>query len=217
MIDQDIYLSLKDYTLTTNLKGKEKADFEKSMNELAQYKGKTIKIPLSKSGINTTSLNQAEMISQIKKTLDILDTKSLFTPYKKINDISTLTLKNETIQSIGSVYGQKIKVSDITKVKKEMRKVPLLHTTADGRKTLFIRINEADAIGVASLTKKDIGYSFLVDMKNPKKSTESVHILMEPGLVEAKILAPQVNMDLSYKNKNLVFTGEAYMQNLKIE
>ncbi len=217
IIENDVYLSLRDYTLNTNLKGSQKTDLEKSMKEFAQYKGKTVKIPLSSTGASTKSFNQAEILAQLKKTLSILEEKSLLTPYKKIGDIYTLTLKDETIQSIGSIYSQDIKTAEITKAKQEMRKNPIFYSSTDGKKTIFMQVNESDASGLISLTKKDTGYSLLVDVHSLRNSSDSVYILIEKDFIDAKIVTKEININLSYKNKSLLFTEDGYMQNLRIE
>lgn len=215
MIDQDLYLTLRDYSLSTNLTGKEKDALDKSLKEFTQYKGKTVKISLPAS--SNTKINQAEVISQLQKTLTVLEANSLFTPYKKIGDTYTLTLKDSTIQSIGTIYGQKVQATDIAQAKKEMRKIPLLYANVDGRKTLFVRINGNSANGMASLSKQNGEYSFLLDTKNPKDSSESVHLLVKKDLVEGKIQSSGINASIDYKNRTLSLIGEGYMQIVKIE
>lgn len=217
MIDQDLYLTLRDYSLSTNLTGKEKDALDKSIKEFTQYKGKTVKISLPSSSNKAVKINQTEIISQLKKTLSVLEENSLFTPYKKIGDTYTMTLKDSTIQSIGTIYGKKVQVvTDIAQAKKEMRKIPLLYTNADGKKTLFVRINEKDANGMASLSKENGEYSYLLDVKNPA-GPKSVHLLIKDGFAEGKVQADGFNVNLDYKNKTLSLIGEGFLQTIKIE
>ncbi|HBY74658.1 TPA: hypothetical protein DEG21_02005 [Patescibacteria group bacterium] len=63
---------------------------------LDKYKGKSIHIELPK----TNQVNQAEAIKKLKTILDILETNSLLTPFKKINNTYSLILKKDTIDKI---------------------------------------------------------------------------------------------------------------------
>ncbi|MDD2917065.1 MAG: hypothetical protein PHH70_04450, partial [Candidatus Gracilibacteria bacterium] len=179
-------------------------------------KGKTVKIPLS-SSIKNDTVNQAEILAQLKEVLGILEKNSLLTPYKKLGDIYSLTVKNSTIEAIATVYDQKVQTSEIDAVKKDMKKTPLLYTVdAGGKKTLFVNINEKDAVGTIRLSKQN-NYSFVVDVKNPTKSGESVYILVQKDFLDAKILASGINITTTYKDKMLSFAAEGFAQNLSIQ
>lgn len=217
VIDQDLYLTLRNYSVNTNLTGEEKDNLDKSLKEFAQYKGKTVKISLPSSSGKAVKINQAEIISQLKKTLAILEQNSLFTPYKKIGDTYTLTLKDSTIESIGAVYDQKTSPADIAQAKKAMRKAPLFYTVASGKNTLFTYIDGNSANGTASLSKQDGEYSFLLDIHNPKDRSEKAYLLVKKDFVEGRLQTSDINASIDYKNKTLSLTAQGYMQNAKIE
>lgn len=208
MIGQDIYLSLQDYSLHTNLTGDDAAGMDAILKVVAPFKGKTIKLSLPASEVKSDSINQAELLAKFKKVLDILDTKSLLTPLKKIGDVYTMTLKDDTIQSIGAIYGQSAEALDIKEAKKEMRKMPLMYSTSNGKKMFFINIHEKDAVGMISLTSQDNAYSFLVDVNNPTDATETFHLLVAKDFAEAKLASKEVNINMSYKDKTFMLSAE---------
>ena len=208
MIGQDIYLSLQDYSVHTNLTGDDALSMETVLKEITKYKGKTIKLSIPSSERKGNSINQAEVLAKVKKVLDILDTKSLLTPAKKIADAYTMTLKDETIQSIGAIYDQKIDTEDMKQAKKEMKKMPLFFSVSNGKKMFFINIHEKDAVGMISLSSQNNAYSFLVDIVNPTDRAENFHLLVAKDFAEAKLASKEVNVNMSYKNKTFVLSAE---------
>lgn len=217
MIGQDVYLSLQDYSLHTNLTGTDASDLNAMLKEVSSFKGKTMKISLPASDLKASNMNQGELLAQVKKMLDVLDTKSLLTPLKKIGDVYTMTLKDDTLISLAAVYNQTIDAQDIKQAKQDMRKMPLLYSVSNGKKMFFVNIHDKDAVGMISLTKQDNAYSFLVDVRNPTDATEVFHLLIAKDFAEAKLTSKEFNMNMSYKDKTLVLTAEASGQNLQIQ
>lgn len=214
MIDKDMYVTLQDFSLSTSFSGIP----QEAIDNINAYKGKTIKIPLSDSLKDSTGgFDQTETLSRLKLLLSILEEQSLLAPYKKIGDIYSLTLRDDTVKSIGAVFEEDISDADIKIAKKEMKQTPIRYKVSGGEKTIFMNINERDATGKASLSNSAGEYNFLLDVKNPKKTSDTVHLLVKKGFVDGKMNAEGVNVNLSYKDGQLLFTGEGMAQNFKIE
>jgi len=74
------------------------------------------------------TFNQTEILANINKIFDILETNSLFTPYKKIDSGYILTVNGDAVKKIATIFNQPIKDSEIKKIAKDIYKNPLIYT-----------------------------------------------------------------------------------------
>ncbi|EKD66145.1 MAG: hypothetical protein ACD_49C00062G0009 [uncultured bacterium (gcode 4)] len=196
IIDKDLYLNLRDYKISVQTSDKTMnmdSQIKSVTQTLDKYKGKSIHIELPK----TNQVNQAEAIKKLKTILDILETNSLLTPFKKINNTYSLILKKDTIDKIWTeVDGSK---SNISASYKEILK----YSNDNSKITLFKEISEKWMKWKVSLTKQNSSY--IIEW-NLAKWSDVALFTIKNNYINLKTNSSSVSSSLVWENNALNLT-----------
>ena len=220
VIDKDIYATLKDYSVTIASSVKD-ASFESQIASLEKalepYKGKTIHMKVPDRW--PSSLNQAEVMDKLNKTLDILDKYPLLTTYKKLPEWwFSLIPKEATVMNLNNLYNaKKITPSEVAKGIKEAIKNPLIYSSKDWILTLTSDVTDSSWIFKSVLTRKDWKYSFQSNWKiNPVNWMNDFDLYLEKNVIKFNSTSKNDYVKIIYENKNLILDSKAENHTLKI-
>ncbi len=212
IIDKDVYLNLKDYStvITTSLKD---ANFDAQLTEMKQaldsFKWKTVRIVIPEQE-NISQMNQAQAIESMKKMLDVINTNSLLTIYKKVDGWFALKIKTDTILKISEIYGKGTTKSEIEKGLQSMKN-PVIYSSVGWTMTLTEEENFWAGTIKSVLTSKNGKYTFESVWKSPSSSDGAMtsYLYLERWIVKFNLKTNSQTTDIDYKDKNLTFDLKA--------
>lgn len=211
IIGTDLYINLKDYTINFSSSDKDvikQANFTLTQIkwQLDAFKWKIVHLKLPEQTVKQT-FNQTEILANIDKILDILETNSLFTPYKRIDSGYILTVNGDALKKITTTFNQPIKDGEIKKIEKNMYKNPIIYAKTWNEIELFTNIKESSASWILKLIKwEDSTYTFKWNIIWLWTDTwNNLNFLIKNKYVDYVFETKEVTMKIKLENDNFDF------------
>jgi hypothetical protein len=137
---------------------------------LSKVIGKTIHISLPNNSSELAGMKPSDVLKNVNAVLVILESNSLLTPFKKLDNTYSLIVKKDTIQKIGDVFGDTPSDEDVASINTDMKKTPILYKNdSNGNSELYFDIQESEITGRTSLARNGGLYTFSEHMSSTSK------------------------------------------------
>lgn len=172
VVDQTVYLLLRDYSIDVAVSGsgtedaaKELADkVSQAKTSLDLLKGKTVSVELPE---DESAVRPDAVLKKLTETLAVLDNESVFTPARKIGENRyALALKPETAAKISKIFEQKLTKKDVARADKELAASNFAFEKNDGSAT--VSATDPHGSGDVRMTRDASGYAFRFNNVQPQ-------------------------------------------------